>query len=437
MGRCPECGHWGGLEEKAQFPASGPGRATVLARAGGESRPVAVDQVESGDEYRLAVGMGELDRVLGGGLVPGSAVLIGGDPGIGKSTLMLQALASLSAGGHRTLYVSGEESARQIRYRAERLDALSSELYVVSETLLERVLELADEFAPQVLVLDSVQTLYSSGCESAPGSVSQVREVAFRVVQAAKASGRAVFLVGHVTKEGAIAGPRLLEHMVDTVLYFEGDKSHAYRILRAVKNRFGATDEIGVFEMRDRGLAEVKNPSAAFLAERPPGAAGSAVAACMEGTRPLLVEIQALASPTAFAAPRRTVLGLDANRVALLAAVLEKKAGLPLTSRDLYVNVAGGMRVSEPAADLAVCCAAASSHLDIPLPAHAVLVGEVGLAGEVRGVSFLETRLKEAAKMGFTRCVIPAAALASTPIPKALTPTGVATVAQALEELFG
>ncbi|MBW1989821.1 MAG: DNA repair protein RadA [Deltaproteobacteria bacterium] len=430
MGKCPDCGAWGSISERVAAPA----RASVLAETA--AAPVPVSQVSAEGETRLAVGVGELDRVLGGGLVPGSAVLLGGDPGIGKSTLMLQALGRLAGAGHRVLYVSGEESASQVRWRAERLGAVSDNLYVVAEIELSRILSMAEELSPQAVVLDSVQTLYSAESESAPGSVSQVRESAFKVVQAAKSRGFSAFLVGHVTKEGALAGPRILEHMVDTVLYFEGERSHAYRVLRAVKNRFGATDEIGVFEMAEAGLAEVKNPSAAFLSQRPEGAAGSAVAACLEGTRPVLVEIQALASPSSFSSPRRTVLGLDANRVALLAAVLEKKAGLSLASQDLYVNVAGGLRVSETAADLAVCCAAASALLDRPLPPDLVLAGEVGLTGEVRGASRLDARLKEAAKMGFTRCLVPRAALASLPKAKGMKPAGVKTVAEALKLLF-
>jgi DNA repair protein RadA/Sms len=364
------------------------------------------DVVADGFE-RVSLSMGELDRVLGGGLVPGSLVLIGGDPGIGKSTLLLQASAALAATGRPVLYVSGEESAQQIKLRAARLGLTGDGLYLLTETNVDVIIGHIERLDPQLVVIDSIQTVYLDELESAAGSVSQVRESAAQLMQVAKGRGISVVLIGHVTKAGAIAGPRVLEHIVDTVLYLEGDRFHAYRLLRCVKNRFGASSEVGVFEMRDVGMAEVANPSEVFLAERLLNASGSAIAVTLEGTRPLLVEIQALTSTTSFGNPRRTANGIDFNRLLLLTAVLSKRVGVRLSDQDVFVNVVGGLRVGEPAADLAVACAVASSFRDVPVAGDLAIVGEVGLSGELRAVSQLKTRLNEAAKLGFKRCLVP------------------------------
>lgn len=434
-GTCPDCAREGRyvqlVEERATPSRAGP-RPAVPA-----SRPLPIGEIRvDGGGQRVSSGIGELDRVLGGGVVTGSLVLIGGDPGIGKSTLLLQCSRRLAERAGPVLYVSGEESAGQIKLRADRLGPAPDGLYFVAETDLEVVEAHVAALAPRVLVVDSIQTVYLPGLESAPGSVSQVRECGARLMTLAKGRGIATFLVGHVTKEGAIAGPRVLEHLVDTVLYFEGERHHAYRVLRAVKNRFGSTNEIGVFEMGERGLAEVKNPSGFFLAERPQDAPGSVVVASLEGTRPLLLEVQALVAPAGFGTPRRTVLGADYNRVCLLLAVLEKRVGFPLQSRDAFVNVAGGGRVSEPAADLGLILAAASSYLDRPLRGDLVVVGEVGLTGEVRAVSGLEVRLKEAAALGFKAAVVPQSNLAGRGSP-ALEAQGVGSVDEAVRVLLG
>jgi DNA repair protein RadA/Sms len=394
-----------------------------------------ITAVQQRAEGRLASGIGELDRVLGGGLVPGSVVLVGGDPGIGKSTLVLQALAALSRRGP-TLYVSGEESPQQVRMRADRLGIGDDRLLVVAETALERILEHARAIAPVALAVDSIQTMYTEQLSSAPGSIGQVRDSAAQLVADAKTHQRAALLVGHVTKEGSFAGPRVLEHMVDTVLYFEGERGHPFRILRAVKNRFGSTNEIGVFEMRERGLQPVANPSALFLAERPTDASGSVVIATIEGSRPILVEVQALVSPSSFGTPRRTTLGFDPNRVALLVAVLEKKMGLHLVGQDVFVNIAGGVRIDEPAADLGVLAAVASSFLDKPVDARTLVLGEVGLAGEVRAIGQLDTRLREARKLGFTRCILPEASRRQAQPAHDTELVGVSSIARALDALF-
>jgi DNA repair protein RadA/Sms len=349
----------------------------------------------------------EFDRVLGGGLVKGSVVLVGGDPGIGKSTLLLQAIAALSQGGLTCLYVSGEESQRQIKMRGQRLGINSPKLQILSETSLERILEQVKKIQPAVLVIDSIQTIFTSSLPSAPGSVGQVRESSGTLVTLAKKAGPSTFLVGHVTKDGSIAGPRVLEHMVDTVLYFEGERGHNFRILRAVKNRFGSTNEIGVFEMKEEGLREVTNPSEIFLSERPLRASGSVVVPSVEGTRPILVEIQSLVTPSFLAVPRRTTIGVDHNRVSLLAAILEKRLGVSLFNQDVFVNVAGGVQVSEPAVDLGIAAAVGSSCLDKPVDPYTILIGEVGLAGEIRTVAQAEARVREAGKLGFKRCILP------------------------------
>ena len=398
--------------------------------------PVAIDSIDLDYENRLLTDIQEFDRVLGGGLVPGTLVLIGGDPGIGKSTLMLQVLYGLANQGHKVLYISGEESNRQIRLRSQRLDTISSELLVVSEVEIESILAMIQSVQPRVLVIDSIQTMYSAELTSAPGSVSQVRESTVRLMLMAKKTGIPTLLVGHVTKDGAIAGPKLLEHMVDTVLYFEGDRNHIFRILRAVKNRFGSTNEIGVFEMKDQGLDEVANPSAVFLSERPANASGSAVTASMEGTRPILVELQALASSTSFGTPRRTILGLDSNRVALLAAVMEKQLGMHLMGYDIFMNVAGGVKVIEPAVDMAIVSAIASSFLDKPISDGTVVIGEVGLTGEVRAIGQVDTRVAEAKKMGFKRCLVPDSNLKRIADIDGIKVTGIKTVSAAVDALF-
>jgi DNA repair protein RadA/Sms len=433
LGKCPDCGGWDGFVEERQ--ATGPLSVTRNAVVA-PSMPVPIDSIEIDHEQRLLTTIHEFDRVLGGGLVQGTLVLVGGDPGIGKSTLMLQVLHGLAGQGRKVLYVSGEESIRQIRLRSQRLETVSSSLLVVSEVEVDAILAMVDSIKPEVLVIDSIQTMFSSELGSAPGSVSQVREATVRLMLMAKRSGIPTFLVGHVTKDGAIAGPKLLEHMVDTVLYFEGDRNHIFRVLRAVKNRFGSTNEIGVFEMKERGLEEVANPSAVFLSGRPASAAGSVVAASMEGTRPILVELQALTSGTNFGTPRRTILGLDPNRVALLAAVMEKKIGMHLMGYDIFMNVAGGVRVIEPAVDLAIVAAIASSFLDKPVADRTVVMGEVGLTGEVRAIGQADTRIYESAKMGFNRCIVPQSNLKRLPAMEGVEIAGVSTVSEAVESLF-
>jgi len=402
MGRCPGCGEWNTMVEVVEEQA--PPSPTLAARS--EPRPL--PEVEAEGLERISLPMPEFARVLGGGLVPGSLVLVGGEPGIGKSTLLLQ-VADLIAktAGRPVLYVSGEESAQQIKMRARRLGVENDRILLLTETNLEAILHHADRVEPVAVVVDSIQTVTSGDLTSAAGSISQVRQAANRLQWWAKSGGATVFLVGHVTKEGAIAGPKVLEHIVDTVLYLEGDPFHTYRLLRATKNRFGATSEVGVFEMREEGMVEVTNPSEAFLAERMVNAPGSAIAVTMEGTRPLLVEIQALTSHTSFGHPRRTANGVDFNRLLLIIAVLSRRVGLRLFDQDVFVNVVGGLQIDEPAADLAVAAAIGSSVRERPVAADLVLVGEVGLSGEVRAVGRMEARLHEAAKLGFRRCILP------------------------------
>lgn len=433
LGRCPGCGQWNTLIEETL--------GSDLTAGGRELLPVAspqtIDDVEVEESPRLSSDILELDRVLGGGVVPGSVILISGDPGIGKSTLLLQALHGLSALEQPILYISGEESTLQIKMRSQRLGLTSSRLYVVAESALENILRLMDELNPALVAVDSIQTVYTTQLESAPGSVSQVRHCADRLMHDGKKKGRPTFLVGHVTKEGAIAGPRVLEHMVDTVLYFEGERGYAFRILRATKNRYGSTNEIGVFEMKDSGLQEVANPSELLLAERPLDTPGSAVAAAMEGTRPILVEVQALASPSSLAVPRRTSMGIDHNRLALLVAVLEKKVGLSLLHQDIFVNAVGGVRIDEPAVDLAIATAIASSFLDKPLDPQTVLLGEVGLTGEVRAVNRTDIRVKEASKLGFRRCLLPQSNAARLRGIESIEMIGVQSLQGVLDVLFG
>lgn len=405
MGQCPGCKAWNTfVEEKVVTGArKTAGKAAVL-----NSAPASILEVTTGEETRIGTGMSEFDRVLGGGIVKGSLLLLGGDPGIGKSTILLQVCRNLTEAGHKVLYVSGEESMQQIKMRAERLGTFQHDMYLHCETDLDVIESAIDKVQPEVMVIDSVQTMMLEEVNSAAGSVSQVREVTNRLLQIAKGRNIAIFIVGHVTKEGTVAGPRTLEHMVDTVLYFEGERSSAYRILRGIKNRFGATNEIAVFEMKNRGLTEVKNPSEVMLEGRPTDASGSVVVCSMEGTRPLLIEIQALVAQTNFQMPRRTTVGIDFNRVNLLMAVLEKRAGIHLGSCDAYVNLTGGIRLSEPAADLGIVLALVSSYRNRPVDEHTIIFGEVGLSGEVRGVNMAGQRVKEAAKLGFTTCILPA-----------------------------
>ena len=425
FGKCPACGTFGSVEELRALP----GRA--------RSRVLPISEVPLSVGHRDRTGIGELDRALGGGLVPGAVVLLAGDPGIGKSTLLLSALDRLARlpGQRPVLYVSGEESLQQIRLRGERLSALAPGLHLAAETDVDVALDHARKLEPRAIAIDSIQTMAARGVDSACGSVSQVREVGHRLAAFAKESGTPVILVGHVTKEGSIAGPRVLEHLVDTVLFFEGDRSHAYRVLRAHKNRFGSTNEIGVFEMKGEGLVEVANPSAVFLAERPSHASGSAVVATMNGSRPLLVEVQALVADSFSGSPRRTAIGVDAARVALLGAVLERKQGIVIADKDVYVSVAGGASVDEPAGDLAIAAALVSSFQNRPVPAGTLVLGEIGLAGEMRAVGQIEQRLAEAAQLGFTRCVLPESnrkRLSGAPLD--LSP--VSTVGEAMSELF-
>ncbi len=434
MGKCPDCGQWDTLAEETLLPPSRLKSTAGTAKT--PTRPVPIDSIELDKEYRLSTCIGELDRVLGGGLVPGTLVLIGGDPGIGKSTLMLHALFGLASDNRKVLYVTGEESIKQIRIRSQRLATVSPGILVFSEIDIHVIVSMVEAEKPAVLVIDSIQTMYNSDLTSAPGSVSQVRESAVQLMLLAKRSGIPTFLVGHVTKDGAIAGPRLLEHMVDTVLYFEGDRNHIFRILRAVKNRFGSTNEIGVFEMNEKGLCEVPNPSAVFLSERPTESPGSVVTPSMEGTRPILVELQALASSTNFGTPRRTILGMNQNRVALLVAVMEKKLGMHLMGHDIFMNVAGGVKVDEPAIDLGIVCAVASSFLDRPIQQGTAVLGEVGLTGEIRAVGQIDARIGECLKMGFTRCIVPKNNLKRTTVPKGMAIVGVRTVDEAIETLF-
>lgn len=432
LGRCPDCGAWNSLvEELTEIDRQDRGKSQPLL-----DRPQRIDTVAIDKEVRDTTGLSEFDRTLGGGVVPGSLVLIGGDPGIGKSTLILQVAQRLAQQGLRTLYISGEESVQQIKMRAQRISADSSELYLLSGTCLEDVIDRLDELAPRIIVIDSIQTIFTESLGSAQGSIGQVREVTSRLMNLAKSTNRAIFLIGHVTKDGAIAGPKVLEHLVDTVLYFEGDGSHMYRILRSVKNRYGPSNEIGVFEMMDNGLEEVGNPSKVFLEERARDVSGSVVISCIEGTRPLLVEMQALVCTTSLAIPRRTTIGVDPNRVSVLVAVLAKRGGVALSDNDIFINVAGGIKISEPAIDLGIISTAASSFLNKPIPRNTVTFGEVGLSGEIRGVSQTELRLKEAVKLGFSRCLLPKKSIKALKGKVDMELIGVSSVMELLEVLF-
>ena len=433
QGRCSACGAWNTMEEHIEKPAA-PGR--VKTGAVGSSRHAQkLCDLSTTDESRFSTGMGELDRVLGGGAVAGSLVLVGGAPGIGKSTLLLQICNSLCA-GRTVLYISGEESERQIKMRATRLGVAPESLFILSETRLSDIMEAVDEIKPDILIVDSIQTLYNENNESSPGSVSQVKDCTMTMMQLSKSEGITVFVVGHINKDGNIAGPKVLEHMVDCVLYFEGDPNSSYRLLRAAKNRFGSTNEIGVFEMLDHGLVEVPNPSQMLLAGRPEGAPGTCVACVMEGTRPVLAEVQALVAKTNFNVPRRTADGFDFNRAALLLAVAEKRGGMKLNAFDAYINVIGGLKLEEPGADLPVVLAVASSYRDTPIADDVVAIGEVGLTGEIRSVSHLNQRLQEVSRLGFKKCVIPKGGAEKLEIPDGLQVYRVRNIREAIEVIL-
>ncbi|WP_078697294.1 DNA repair protein RadA [Caloramator quimbayensis] len=430
MGKCPGCGSWNTMVEEVQEKNN-----NKLIES--TSRPLAINQIELLEEERYSTSLEELDRVLGGGVVRGSLILVGGDPGIGKSTLLLQVASNISSKGSLVLYASGEESSKQIKLRAKRLEVKEENLYVLSETNLSAIEKFIEELKPKVVVIDSIQTIYRPELLSAPGSVSQVREATSVLMRIAKTLNISIFIVGHVTKEGSIAGPRVLEHMVDTVLYFEGERHHTYRVLRAVKNRFGSTNEIGVFEMREKGLVEIKNPSELLLSGRPNNVSGSCVVCSMEGTRPVLVEIQALTCATAFGMPRRMATGVDYNRVILLMAVLEKRVGMQVQTFDAYVNVAGGLKLDEPACDLGIICSIASSFRNLPIHPKTIVVGEVGLTGEIRGVNMIEKRILEAKKLGFLKCIIPKENVRGIEIPKGISVMPVDNIHEALDVILG
>ena len=430
LGKCPSCGAWNTLQEHVELPSKS--KSAGSAMGGERRRPKRLSELSGGSEQRFATGLGELDRVLGGGAVKGSLVLVGGAPGIGKSTLLLQICKSLCETA-TVLYVSGEESESQLKMRADRLGVTSDRLMFYSETEMSAILQAAEDQKPDILIVDSIQTLYGSNRDASPGSVTQVKDCTMELMRFSKSGGTTVFVVGHVNKDGAIAGPKVLEHMVDCVLYFEGERSGMYRLLRAEKNRFGSTNEIGVFEMHDRGLREIPNPSQMLLAGRPKGASGTCVACVMEGTRPLLAEVQALVTRSFFNVPRRTTDGFDYNRAALLTAVLEKRGGLKLGECDIYLNVIGGLNIDEPGSDLPVVIAIASSFRDAPVDEHLTAIGEVGLTGEVRAVSNLEQRLSEIRRLGFETCIIPRSGSDSITVPEGLQIRRVRNVREAIE----
>ncbi|HFH9939632.1 TPA: DNA repair protein RadA [Streptococcus suis] len=432
LGRCPNCGSWSSFVEEVEVAEVKNERVSLT---GEKTRPMKLNEVSSIQVARTKTNMEEFNRVLGGGVVPGSLVLIGGDPGIGKSTLLLQVSTQLSTIG-TVLYVSGEESAQQIKLRAERLGNIDSEFYLYAETNMQSIRTEIEKIKPDFLIIDSIQTIMSPDISSVQGSVSQVREVTNELMQIAKTNNIATFIVGHMTKEGTLAGPRTLEHMVDTVLYFEGERQHTFRILRAVKNRFGSTNEIGIFEMQSQGLVEVLNPSEVFLEERLDGATGSAIVVTMEGTRPILAEVQALVTPSMFGNAKRTTTGLDFNRASLIMAVLEKRAGLLLQNQDAYLKSAGGVKLDEPAIDLAVAVALASSYKDKPTNPQECFIGEIGLTGEIRRVNRIEQRINEAAKLGFTKVYAPKNSLTGIKVPKEITVIGVTTIGEVLQKVF-
>lgn len=429
LGQCPVCRQWNTFVEEKVTAAKTGGQTKSLK----EAEVVALSSVQTDREERVCTGIGELDRVLGGGIVPGSLVLVGGDPGIGKSTLLLQVCQRLTERKQKLLYISGEESLKQIKLRADRMGTFTDDLLLLCETNIETIRSVIEKERPSLVVIDSIQTMYSEEVSSAPGSVSQVREATNIFMQIAKGMGISIFIVGHVTKEGTVAGPRVLEHMVDTVLYFEGDRHASYRILRCVKNRFGSTNEIGVFEMRQDGLREVENPSEFMLNGRPENASGSVVACSMEGTRPILLEIQALVCRSNFGMPRRTAAGTDYNRVNLLMAVLEKRLGLPLSNYDAYVNIAGGIRINEPAVDLGIVLALVSSYKNRPVSEDVLVFGEVGLSGEVRAVNMPEQRVSEAKKLGFQTCILPAVSLDAVKNIQGIKLLGVKSINEAID----
>lgn len=429
IGRCPECGDWNTYAEEA--PEIVPQSAV---KVGADAVPVTLSEITAQDGAHVPTGIAEFDRALGSGYIPGGVALIGGDPGIGKSTIVMQALSKISESGTSVLYVSGEESAAQIKLRAERMELQGDNFTVLTENNIEKIVGAMREMKPSLVAIDSIQTMFTSNLQSAPGTIGQVRESAARILSEAKQSDIAAFLVGHVTKDGAIAGPKVLEHMVDTVLYFEGERGHSFRILRTIKNRFGSTNEIGVFEMTGKGLKEVPNPSGMFLSEKPKSAAGSVVSASLEGSRPLLYEVQALVSSSGFGSPRRTSIGIDANRLALLVAVLEKIEGVHLKDQDIFLNVTGGIRITEPAADLSVIAAVNSSFQNRPIDHETVVIGEVGLTGETRAVMGAETRLREAEKMGFKKAIVPKSNLKGK-LPKKIEVFGVSSVSECLRLL--
>ncbi len=437
LGKCPGCGNWNTLNETIETPApaSASARKSTPVKSS-FNRPAQLGSVKYNNDTRFSTGMRELDRVLGGGVVNGELILVGGDPGIGKSTLLLQ-ICENTGKTKKILYVSGEESSAQIKLRAERLGVQSENLYLLSETDVETILEAITDTKPDIVIIDSIQTMHIEAIASASGSVPQVRETTNAFMRIAKSMGISMFIVGHVTKDGALAGPRVLEHMVDCVLYFEGDRQLSFRILRAVKNRFGSTNEIGVFEMRDKGLAEVANPSKTLLEGRPENISGSAIVCAMEGTRGILAEIQALVTPTGFGNPRRMSSGIDLNRVLLLIAVLEKRARMNLSNSDVYINVAGGLRIDETAVDLGICAAIAASQADIALPADMIFIGEVGLGGELRSVSQIEKRLTEAANLGFKTAIAPKQSLRGAKVPDGIKVFGVRTISETMKLFRG
>ena len=431
LGRCPDCGKWDSIiEEISNNPGNSSTRSTAM------SDPLEISSISFSPDSKIKTGINEFDRAIGGGIVPGSLLLLGGEPGIGKSTLILQVAGKLSQYDLKTIYLSGEESAQQIKLRAERLSINSDNIYIITGTRIEDLFDRIKDVKTDFLVIDSIQTTYTDTLPSAPGSVGQIREVSAKLLRWAKEKTIPTFLIGHITKEGTIAGPKILEHLVDTVLYFEGDNSHTFRIIRTVKNRYGSTNEIGVFEMKENGLAQVGNPSRIFLEERPENASGSIVIPCLEGTRPLLLEIQALVSTSPLGMPRRTAVGVDHNRISLLVAVLAKRIGIELGDQDIFVNVAGGMRVDEPAADLGIVTAMISSFLNKPVDPEMVIFGEVGLAGEVRGVIQPETRVREAEKMGFTKCILSKSNLEGCRTPNSIKMNGINSVTDLMDILF-